>query len=196
MNKIVRSTSATLSSIKRSNVHVQICDRCSDSACCFLGRWKASDTRVLAQEYQNLNVSLAHQGPRVRETQTLWRNLAMNKFPSVAAAVVLSVVIVAPALARAVIHKPGLHAFDHPNRRSHAFISKLARNREAAMSAMAQARTNESSALPPEHRIEGREVAAPPSSVACVTDQGPSQCGEPMWIYGSPDVLARYRNAF
>jgi hypothetical protein len=122
--------------------------------------------------------------------------LAMNKFTGVAVAVVLSVVIAAPALAQAVIHKPGAYAFDHPNRRSHAFISKLARNREAAMSAMAQTRTNESSALPLVHGIEGREVAAPPWSAACTTDQGPSECGEPMWIYGSPDAPARYRNAF
>jgi hypothetical protein len=120
----------------------------------------------------------------------------MNKFPGVAVAAVLSVVIAAPALAQAVRHKPDAYAFDHPNRRSHAFISKLARNREAAMSAMAQTRTNESSALPLVHGIEGHEVAAPPWSAACATDQGPSQCGEPMWIYGSPDALARYRNAF
>jgi hypothetical protein len=120
----------------------------------------------------------------------------MNKFPSVAVAVVLSVVIAAPALAQAVIHKPGAFAFDHPNRRSHALISKLARNREATMSAMAQARTTESSTLPQAYGIEGREVAAPPSSAACTNDQGPSQCGEPMWIYGSRDALARYRNAF
>jgi hypothetical protein len=29
-----------------------------------------------------------------------------------------------------------------------------------------------------------------------MTDHGPSQCGEPMWIYGSPGALARYKNAF
>jgi hypothetical protein len=160
------------------------------------GDGKRVDTHVLTPEYQNSNVSLADQGPRVRDTQTLWRHLAMNKFPSAAAAVVLSVVIAAPALAQAVIRKPGPYAFDHSNRRSHAFLSKLARNREAAMSAMAQARTNESSALPSVHGVEGREVAAPAWSAACVTDQGPSQCGEPMWIYGSPDALARYRSAF
>ena len=34
MNKIVRSTSATPWSVKRSNLHVQTCNRCSDSACC------------------------------------------------------------------------------------------------------------------------------------------------------------------
>ena len=32
----------------------------------------------------------------------------------------------------------------------------------------------------------GREVPAPPWSAACMTDQGPSACGEPMWVYGSP----------
>ena len=32
----------------------------------------------------------------------------------------------------------------------------------------------------------GREVAAPPWSAACMTDHGPSECGEPMWVYGNP----------
>src|SRR5258707_9673069 len=45
MNKIVRSTSATPWSIKRSNVHVQSCNRCSDSACCRL----VVDQPVVAQ---------------------------------------------------------------------------------------------------------------------------------------------------
>jgi hypothetical protein len=36
MNKIVRSTSATLFSINRRDLHVQTCNRCSDSACCRL----------------------------------------------------------------------------------------------------------------------------------------------------------------
>jgi hypothetical protein len=44
--------------------------------------------------------------------------------------------------------------------------------------------------------IEGRQIAAPPWSAACMTDQGPSECGEPMWIYGSRSEIARYRNAF
>ena len=48
----------------------------------------------------------------------------------------------------------------------------------------------------PPRAIEGREVAAPSWSAACMTDQGPSQCGEPMWVYGSPDRVARYKNAF
>jgi len=44
--------------------------------------------------------------------------------------------------------------------------------------------------------IEGRQIAAPPWSAACITDHGPSECGEPMWIYGSRSEIARYRNAF
>jgi hypothetical protein len=44
--------------------------------------------------------------------------------------------------------------------------------------------------------IEGREIIAPPWSAACMTDHGPSECGEPMWIYGSRSDIARYRNAF
>ena len=66
-----------------------------------------------------------------------------------------------------------------------------------AMSAAAQARTYESRDLRPAYGIEeGREVAAPSWSAACMTDHGPSQCGEPMWIYGSSNEIARYRNAF
>jgi hypothetical protein len=32
--------------------------------------------------------------------------------------------------------------------------------------------------------IEGHEVADPRWSAACMTDHGPSGCGEPMWVYG------------
>ncbi len=46
------------------------------------------------------------------------------------------------------------------------------------------------------HGIGGREIAAPSWSAACMTDHGPSECGEPMWIYGSRSEIARYRNAF
>jgi hypothetical protein len=46
------------------------------------------------------------------------------------------------------------------------------------------------------YRTEGREVAAPPWSFACMNDQGPQQCDEPMWVYGSPDYLAQFKNAF
>ena len=45
------------------------------------------------------------------------------------------------------------------------------------------------------HGIGGREVAAPPWSAACMTDQGPSVCGEPMWIYGAPEPHARHRHS-
>ena len=65
-----------------------------------------------------------------------------------------------------------------------------------ATPATAQERTNKSSSRAQAHGIGGREVAAPPWSAACMTDQGPSQCGEPMWIYGSRGALARYKNAF
>jgi hypothetical protein len=44
--------------------------------------------------------------------------------------------------------------------------------------------------------IEGREVAAPPWSAACMTDHGPSECGEPMWVYGRRGEKMRWRNAF
>jgi hypothetical protein len=46
------------------------------------------------------------------------------------------------------------------------------------------------------HGLVGREIAAPPWSAACMTDHGPSQCDEPVWIYGSPAKVARYKDAF
>ena len=58
-----------------------------------------------------------------------------------------------------------------------------------AMSAAAQARTNESRA-PMQGYETGREVAAPPWSAACMSDQGPRECDEPMWVYGSPGRLS------
>ena len=73
-----------------------------------------------------------------------------------------------------------------------SFLAALLIVPSLAMSA--QARTSQSTA--PLQAYDGREVAAPPSSAACMTDQGPSRCGEPMWVYGSPHALARYRNAF
>ena len=42
----------------------------------------------------------------------------------------------------------------------------------------------------------GREVAAPSWSAACMTDHGPSQCDEPVWVYGRRAAVSRYRNAF
>jgi hypothetical protein len=65
-----------------------------------------------------------------------------------------------------------------------------------AVPAVGQARTRDSSAPPQGFGIEGREVAAPPWSDACMTDHGPSQCDEPMWVYGSPGTVSRYKNAF
>ncbi|WP_407170084.1 hypothetical protein [Bradyrhizobium sp. ORS 111] len=44
--------------------------------------------------------------------------------------------------------------------------------------------------------IVGRQIAAPPWSAACMNDQGPQQCDEPMWVYGSPDYVAQFKNAF
>ena len=66
-----------------------------------------------------------------------------------------------------------------------------------AISATAQTRMHQSNALSQAYGSEeGREVAAPSWSAACMTDHGPSQCDEPMWVYGSPRAVARYRNAF
>ncbi len=53
-----------------------------------------------------------------------------------------------------------------------------------------------SSTRPQAYGTEGREVAAPPWSAACMTDHGPSECGEPMWVYGSRGARAGWRNAF
>jgi hypothetical protein len=54
---------------------------------------------------------------------------------------------------------------------------------------MAQQRTS-NGAEARTQRLEAREVAAPPWSAACMTDHGPSACGEPMWIYGRSDAHA------
>jgi hypothetical protein len=51
---------------------------------------------------------------------------------------------------------------------------------------MAQQRTS-NGAKAEAQRPQGREAAAPPWSAACMTDHGPSACGEPMWIYGGSD---------
>jgi hypothetical protein len=63
-----------------------------------------------------------------------------------------------------------------------------------AVPVMVQAGTQDNSISP--RAVEGREVAAPSWSAACMTDHGPSQCDEPMWVYGSPVGIARYKNAF
>jgi hypothetical protein len=65
-----------------------------------------------------------------------------------------------------------------------------------ATPAAAGERLHNSGAPAQAYSREGREIAAPPWSAACMTDQGPSECGEPMWVYGSGDARTRYRNAF
>ena len=66
----------------------------------------------------------------------------------------------------------------------------------AATPTLAHERAVNGTSPPQGDRIEGREIAAPPWSFACVNDQGPQQCDEPMWVYGSPDYLAKFKNAF
>jgi hypothetical protein len=61
---------------------------------------------------------------------------------------------------------------------------------------MAKQRTQNSVVRTQAYGIEGREIAAPSWSAACMTDHGPSECGEPMWVYGSSDAPARQRRAF
>jgi hypothetical protein len=41
----------------------------------------------------------------------------------------------------------------------------------------------------PAYGSEGREVVAPPWSFACLSDQGPRDCGELMWVYGAREQL-------
>ena len=65
-----------------------------------------------------------------------------------------------------------------------------------AISAAAEARTKPISAPPKAYGTVGREVAAPSWSAACMTDHGPTDCGEPTWVYGKPDAIAKYRDAF
>jgi hypothetical protein len=97
----------------------------------------------------------------------------MIKFKLLSVVAILSSAIATPALAQTISQVHG-----------------------ASMSARAQTRTHESGARPQSYGIGGREVAAPAWSAACMTDHGPSECGQPMWIYGSSGVPARYRDAF
>jgi hypothetical protein len=43
---------------------------------------------------------------------------------------------------------------------------------------------NQFIAAQPAAHWNGRQIEAPPSSFACMTDHGPSNCREPMWVYG------------
>jgi hypothetical protein len=76
------------------------------------------------------------------------------------------------------------------------FLAVLPLAMSLVTSATAQERMKETSAPQRANEIVGREVAAPSWSSACTTDQGPSPCGEPMWAYGSPREIARYKSAF
>jgi hypothetical protein len=76
------------------------------------------------------------------------------------------------------------------------FLAALLLIPSLAAPATVQARMQDSSLPPPAFGIEGREVAAPPWSAGCMTDHGPSQCDEPMWVYGNLGALSRYKNAF
>jgi len=64
-----------------------------------------------------------------------------------------------------------------------------------AASATGHARNDKRDALPPAYQ-SGAEVEAPSWSAACMTDHGPSQCEEPMWVYGNPAAIQRYGSAF
>jgi hypothetical protein len=76
------------------------------------------------------------------------------------------------------------------------FLTSLALVLPLAMSAAAQARTGEGRTQWQAYQNGGREVAAPPYSDACMTDHGPSQCGEPMWVYGTDHgARERYRGS-
>jgi hypothetical protein len=75
------------------------------------------------------------------------------------------------------------------------FLAALLLVPSLAMPVMALARTNESNGLSQTYE-SGREVAAPPWSFACTNDQGPQQCDQPMWVYGSPRTLSRFKSAF
>ena len=65
-----------------------------------------------------------------------------------------------------------------------------------ATPATAKERNHRSVAQTHAYGSQGHEVAAPPWSAACMTDHGPSACGEPMWVYESNDVDTRYTSAF
>jgi hypothetical protein len=61
------------------------------------------------------------------------------------------------------------------------FLAALLLVSSLATPATVRAKTHESSTLPPQtSRFSGREIAAPPSSAACMTDHGPTQCDELM----------------
>jgi hypothetical protein len=48
----------------------------------------------------------------------------------------------------------------------------------------------------PANVIVDRQVAAPSWSAACMQDTGPTQCNEPMWVYGSPAYVSRFGKSY
>jgi hypothetical protein len=65
-----------------------------------------------------------------------------------------------------------------------------------AAPATAQEQSHKTFARTHAYGSEGHEIAAPSWSAACMTDHGPSECGEPVWIYEGSDARTRYRSAF
>jgi hypothetical protein len=49
--------------------------------------------------------------------------------------------------------------------------------------------------MSPTPAVVGHETTAPPWSAACMSDHGPTQCNEPMWVYSSPAAISRTRKA-
>jgi len=56
-----------------------------------------------------------------------------------------------------------------------------------AIAALCLGLTLATAAGPASARVQGAgyQGEAPPWSFACIKDSGPTQCGEPMWIYGN-----------
>jgi len=75
-------------------------------------------------------------------------------------------------------------------------VALLLASSSLVTAATARPRSNASLARSHPNPIEGRQIAAPSWSAACMTDHGPSECGEPMWIYGPRSEISQYRSAF
>jgi len=59
----------------------------------------------------------------------------------------------------------------------------LAKSTKALIAALVLAST--SLAFVADASARGYQGKAPPWSFACIKDSGPTECGEPMWIYGN-----------
>ena len=53
----------------------------------------------------------------------------------------------------------------------------------AGLGAASEAYAARARVVPP--MTQGREIAAPSWSFACINDQGPTECNEPIWAYGA-----------